>query len=143
MKRRFLYLFIGSALLVLNSAPAVRAVTTDKVDHDTFADFNQGEFDNVSLNSDGHLALAPAITNLASATDPIIWSAVQDAHGNLLDGRPIVTRGRARLRGGAGRQGHCAPRRHAHPWGGLRPYHRAGDLRARARGRRRTPAPRG
>jgi len=86
MKRRFLYLFIGSALLVLNFAPAVRAVTTDKVDHDTFADFNQGEFDNVSLNSDGHLALAPAITNLASATDPIIWSAVQDAHGNLFFG---------------------------------------------------------
>jgi sugar lactone lactonase YvrE len=86
MKRRFLNLFISSALLVLNSAPAVRAVNTDKVDHDTFADFNQGEFDNVSLTSDGHLALAPAMTNLASATDPIIWSAVQDAHGNLFFG---------------------------------------------------------
>lgn len=86
MKRRFLNLFISSALLLLNSAPVVRAVTTDKVDHDTFAEFNQGEFDNVSLTSDGHLALAPAITNLASATDPIIWSAVQDAHGNLFFG---------------------------------------------------------
>ena len=86
MKRRFLNLFISSALLVLNSAPAVRAVNTDKVDHDTFAEFNQGEFDNVSLTSDGHLALAPAITNLASATDPIIWSAVQDARGNLFFG---------------------------------------------------------
>jgi len=79
-------LLISAALLVLNSTPAARAVNTDKVDHDTFAGFNQGEFDNVSLNSDGHLALAPAITNLASATDPIIWSAVQDAHGNLFFG---------------------------------------------------------
>ena len=86
MKRRFSNLFITSALLVLASAPATRAVTTDKVDHDTFAEFNQGEFDNVSLTSDGQLALAPAITNLASATDPIIWSALQDAHGNLFFG---------------------------------------------------------
>ena len=86
MKRRFLNLFISSALLALNSTPAARAVTTDKVDHDTFAEFNQGEFDNVSLTSDGHLALAPGITNLASATDPISWSAVQDAHGNLFFG---------------------------------------------------------
>ncbi len=86
MKQRFLNLFISSALLVLNSAPAARAVTTDQVDHDTFAGFNQGEFDNVSLTSDGYLALAPAITNLASASDPIIWSAVQDAHGNLFFG---------------------------------------------------------
>jgi len=80
------FLFISAALLALNLVPAAHAVVTEKVDHDTFAAFNQGEFDNVSLTSDGHLALAPAITNLASATDPIIWSAVQDAHGNLFFG---------------------------------------------------------
>ena len=80
------FLFISAALLAPGLVPAARAVVTEKVDHDTFAEFNQGEFDNVSLTSDGHLALAPAITNLASATDPIIWSAVQDAHGNLFFG---------------------------------------------------------
>lgn len=86
MKQRFLNSFIGAALLALISTPAARAVVTEKVDHDTFAEFDQGEFDNVSLTSDGHLALAPGITNLASSTDPIIWSAVQDAHGNLFFG---------------------------------------------------------
>ena len=86
MKRRVFNLLVSSLSLVLSFAPVVRAVTTEKVDHDTFAEFEPGEFDNVSLGSDGHLALAPAITNLASATDPIIWSAVQDAHGNLFFG---------------------------------------------------------
>ena len=76
----------GLALLALIIVPSAHAVVSEKVSHDTFAEFNQGEFDNVSLTSDGHLALAPAITNLASATDPIIWSAVQDAHGNLFFG---------------------------------------------------------
>jgi len=86
MKRRGFNLLVSSLSLVLIFAPAVRAVTTEKVDHDTFAEFEPGEFDNVSLSSDGHLTLAPAITNLANATDPIIWSAVQDEHGNLFFG---------------------------------------------------------
>ena len=84
MKR--INLFTGAALLVLSVAPLARAVVTDKVVHDTFAGFAAGEFDNVSLTSDGHLELAPAMTNLASATDPIIWCAVQDAQGNVFFG---------------------------------------------------------
>jgi hypothetical protein len=72
--------------MVLLSAPAVRAVVTNKVDHDTFAAFSDGEFDNVSLTSDGHLELAPAITRLAEAADPIIWAAVQDAQGDVFFG---------------------------------------------------------
>jgi sugar lactone lactonase YvrE len=86
MKQSSMNWLLGASLLASSFAPGANAVVTDKVDHDTFAEFNQGEFDNVSLTSDGHLALAPAITNLASATDPIIWSAVQDAHGNLFFG---------------------------------------------------------
>jgi sugar lactone lactonase YvrE len=74
------------AALVLGSAPAVRAVVTGKVDRDTFAAFSDGEFDNVSLTSDGHLEMAPAITRLAEAADPIIWAAVQDAQGNVFFG---------------------------------------------------------
>ncbi len=45
-----------------------------------------GEFTNVSLTSDGHLELAPAMTNLAGVTDPIIWAAVQDDKGNVFFG---------------------------------------------------------
>ena len=78
--------FIGAALLVLGLVPVTHAVVTEKVNHDTFAGFSAGEFDNVSLTGDGHLELAPAMTNLASVTDPIIWDAVQDAQGNVFFG---------------------------------------------------------
>jgi sugar lactone lactonase YvrE len=86
MKRISLKLFVGAALLALGSAPLARAVVTEKVDHDTFAKFSAGEFDNVSLTSEGHLELAPAMANLASPADPIIWCAVQDANGNVFFG---------------------------------------------------------
>ena len=79
-------LLIGAALLVLHFPPRANAVATGKVDHDTFAEFSAGEFENVSLTSAGHLELAPAMTNLASPTDPIIWAAVQDAQGNVFFG---------------------------------------------------------
>jgi sugar lactone lactonase YvrE len=84
MKRLPISLSLTAIALCL--APAVRAVVTNKVDHDTFAAFSDGEFDNVSLTSDGHLELAPAITRLAEATDPIIWAAVQDAQGDVFFG---------------------------------------------------------
>ncbi len=79
-------LFIGAALLALGLAPAAHAVVTEKVVQDSFAAFSAGDFDNVSLSSDGHLELAPGITNLASVTDPIIWAAVQDSQGNIFFG---------------------------------------------------------
>ena len=83
MKR--INLFTAAALLAA-FVPATHAVVTEKADHDTFAEFAPGEFDNVSLTSDGHLELAPAMTNLASAADPIIWCAVQDAQGDVFFG---------------------------------------------------------
>ncbi len=84
MKR--INVYIGAALLALGLVPATYAVNTEKVEHDTFVEFSTGEFDNVSLTSDGHLELAPAMTNLASITDPIIWAAVQDEQGNMFFG---------------------------------------------------------
>jgi sugar lactone lactonase YvrE len=86
MKRITLKLLAGATLLALGSAPSAHAVVTEQVNHDTFAKFSAGEFDNVSLTSEGHLELAPAMTNLASPTDPIIWCAVQDAKGNVFFG---------------------------------------------------------
>ncbi len=66
--------------------PGARGVVTQKVTHETFDAFSGGDFENVSLTSDGHLQLAPAITNLATLTDPIIWAAVQDKKGNIYFG---------------------------------------------------------
>jgi hypothetical protein len=84
MKR--INLLIGAAVLALGFVPVARAVVTEKVNHDTYAEFSPGEFESISLTSDGHLALAPAMTNLASVTDPIIWAAVQDEKGNMFFG---------------------------------------------------------
>lgn len=79
-------LMMALLLAAPGSVPAARAVVTQKVTDDTFAAFSGGEFTNVSLTSDGHLELAPAMTNTASVTDPIIWAAVQDKKGNLYFG---------------------------------------------------------
>ncbi len=84
MKR--INIFIVTALFALGFVPVARAVVTEKVTHDTFADFSAGEFDNISLTSDGHLELAPAITNLAGVTDPIIWAAARDEKRNVFFG---------------------------------------------------------
>lgn len=85
MKRLPLRL-LACAALALSSMSAARAVVTDKVDHETFAAFIDGDFENVSLTSDGHLELAPSMISLAAATDPIIWAAVQDGQGNVFFG---------------------------------------------------------
>jgi sugar lactone lactonase YvrE len=79
-----IHAFLIAALLIAPAfVPGVRAVVTQKVTHDSFDAFSGGDFENVSLTSDGHLELAPAITNLANVTDPIIWAAVQDKKGNI------------------------------------------------------------
>ncbi|MGH8024974.1 MAG: hypothetical protein ACRED1_15395, partial [Limisphaerales bacterium] len=78
---------LAAALLCASIfAPGARAVVTQKVIHDTYDAFSGGDLQNVSLTSDGHLELAPAITNLAAVTDSIIWAAVQDKKGNIYFG---------------------------------------------------------
>lgn len=81
MKR--INLCVVTVLLALGPGPIAHAVVTQKVIDDTFAEFSAGEFENVSLTSDGHLELAPAITNLAGVTDPIIWAAVEDSNNKV------------------------------------------------------------
>jgi outer membrane protein assembly factor BamB len=79
-------ILIAALLIAPSFVPGARAVSTQKVVHDTFDAFSGGNFENVSLTSDGHLELAPAITNVANVTDPIIWAAVQDKKGNIYFG---------------------------------------------------------
>lgn len=86
MKATKYALLIVGLLLAPTFMPAARAVITQKVIHDTFDAFSGGDFEDVSLTSDGHLELAPAITNLTSVTDPIIWCAVEDKKGNIFLG---------------------------------------------------------
>lgn len=77
---------IAALVAALTFVPSARAVITQKVTDDTFDTFNVGDFTNVSLTSDGHLELAPGITNVARLTDPIVWAVVQDKKGNLYIG---------------------------------------------------------
>ena len=74
-----------TTMLMVTVAPA-HAVTTEKVSHDTFGEFSGGDFENISLTSDGYLELAPGMTNIADVADPIIWAAVQDEKGNVYFG---------------------------------------------------------
>jgi hypothetical protein len=79
-------LIMATLLAAPGLMPCARAVVTQKVTDDTYAAFSHGDFKNVSLTSDGHLELAPDMTNVASVTDPIIWMAVQDKKGNIYFG---------------------------------------------------------
>lgn len=79
-------ILIAAFLITPLFVPGASAVVTQKVTHDTFDAFSGGDFENVSLTSAGHLELAPAITNLAGVTDPIIWATVQDKKGNIYIG---------------------------------------------------------
>jgi len=81
-----LILFAGISAARVSSVPVAQAVNTAPVDRTRFAEFSPGEFDNVSLTSEGHLELAPAMTNTADVTDPVVWAAVQDAQGNVFFG---------------------------------------------------------
>jgi sugar lactone lactonase YvrE len=80
-------IFISAAFLAaVIIVPVTHAVVTQKVTDDTFAAFSGGEFENISLANDGRMELAPSITNLATATDPIIWAVVEDKKGNIYFG---------------------------------------------------------
>ena len=58
-------------------------VRTQSFLHSVYEDFIKGEFENVSLGNEGHLQLAPALTEWVEIDEPIIWAAVADADGNL------------------------------------------------------------
>src|SRR6476646_7907015 len=49
----------------------------------TYADFVRGRFDGVSLSRDGQLTLAPKVETIFTSDQPVIWSVVQGAEGNL------------------------------------------------------------
>ncbi len=76
---RFYYgLFIGIFIF-----PSLYGVRTQSVIHETYTDFIEGDFINVSLGHQGSLRLAPTITEIAELQEPIVWSAVVDSLGHL------------------------------------------------------------
>ncbi len=83
LKRSGMALAIGLGLLAALPAHAVR---TGSLTGESFRDFLEGDFHNVSLSSSGALVLAPEAKRLAGPDEPIIWSAVADRRGGFYFG---------------------------------------------------------
>jgi hypothetical protein len=49
----------------------------------TYADFEKGNFKNISIRSDGRLSLAPRTTELYDSSTAYLWALAQDSRGNL------------------------------------------------------------
>ncbi len=72
--------------ICLLSPAALFAVRTESLTHETFRDFLDGEFENVSLSSYGELILAPRADRLVGPDEPIIWNAASDRNGGFFFG---------------------------------------------------------
>ncbi len=73
----------AALITILFALPLVHGVQTQSILHSDYEDYIKGEFENVSLSNEGHLELAPALTEWVELDEPIIWAAVADAEGNL------------------------------------------------------------
>lgn len=73
------------AVLVVMVALPLRlfAVDTHIWEHSDESDFTRGTIKKLSVRSDGHLTLAPQLTELDSTTVPYLWALVQDPKGVL------------------------------------------------------------
>lgn len=59
------------------------AVDTHIWEHSEEGDFTRGTVKNLSVRSDGHLTLAPKLTELDSTTVPYLWALAEDGKGTL------------------------------------------------------------
>jgi hypothetical protein len=64
-------------------ATTAAAVDTHVWQQDEASDFTHGTIKNLSVRSDGHLAIAPVFKELADLATPYLWAVVQDSKGTL------------------------------------------------------------
>ncbi|MEO8131471.1 MAG: hypothetical protein ABI822_30525, partial [Bryobacteraceae bacterium] len=75
---------IASLLLALGAlTPYCYAVETRFWIQNEQADFEKGTLKNLSLRSDGRLALAPVFKELLASSTPYLWALAEDSKGNL------------------------------------------------------------
>ena len=81
-----LLLFISA--LVLPGAPFAESTETTIWTTSTFADFQKGKFENISLSSSGELSLAPSLETRLSLEghDLQVWALAEDSQGNIYAG---------------------------------------------------------
>ena len=78
---------IVSLLLALGAlTPICHAVETRFWIQNEQADFEKGTLKNLSLRSDGRLALAPVFKELLASSTPYLWALAEDSKGNVYAG---------------------------------------------------------
>jgi hypothetical protein len=71
------------ALLLAAAAAPALASGTAAWEMNSYSDFIRGRFDGVSLSRDGRLSLAPKLDRLFSPDQPVVWSMVRGASGEI------------------------------------------------------------
>ncbi len=75
---------IASLLLAIGAlTPSCYAVETRFWIQNEQADFEKGTLKNLSLRSDGRLALAPVFKELLASSTPYLWALAEDSKGNV------------------------------------------------------------
>jgi sugar lactone lactonase YvrE len=85
-----------SATVALLCLP-LAAVETKTWNQESMADFEKGTLTRVSLSSEGHLTLAPAVRELADASVAFLWAVARDSKGNVYAGGGGLGGGKAKL----------------------------------------------
>lgn len=80
---RGLALIVMIGLLTVHSAIASTPVIWEQASQ---RDFQKGEFERISIASQGYLTLSPSLTPLFESNEPLIWSLTADSDGNLYAG---------------------------------------------------------
>ena len=77
-----------SCLLLLGLVVCALAVaeTTQRWEQESFADFEQGKAENVSIRSDGKVELGPKVDELFETPAAYIWALAADGKGNIFAG---------------------------------------------------------
>src|SRR5580658_1444862 len=76
---------------------ALFAVETKYWQQSEMADFEKGTLTRLSLSSEGHLTLAPAVKEIYDPSVTFLWAVARDSKGNLYTGGGSVSASKAKL----------------------------------------------
>jgi sugar lactone lactonase YvrE len=90
---------VSSALLCafFGVSAAVYAVETKYWQQTEMAEFEKGTLTRLSLSSEGHLTLAPAVTEITDPSVTFLWAIARDSKGNLYAGGGSLSASKAKL----------------------------------------------
>lgn len=83
--KKFFTATLAMALAIAITAPS-RAATTTTWEMNTYQDFLKGRFQDISLDRDGRLSVAPKLETVFSSGQPEIWSIARAPDGSIYAG---------------------------------------------------------